>query len=145
MGDSKRIKGQDHPSGSSEYYLMVPGGIQTLKDALVDINVNGELLIAGLLPTTQLTAALRLNRPERPRALLLASMLLTPWWQQHDSVLPMLAPALNTLAFSCYVGHVLTLIGTLSRSAPEGSNNKCSAACNLLCTHSVQRFHRGAQ
>eukprot|EP00891_Asterochloris_glomerata_P006259 jgi/Astpho2/6259/Aster-03660 len=41
MGDSKRIKGQDHPSGSSEYYLMVPGGIQTLKDALVDINVNG--------------------------------------------------------------------------------------------------------
>ena len=45
MGDSKRIKGQDHPSGSSEYYLMVPGGIQTLKDALVDINVNGELLI----------------------------------------------------------------------------------------------------
>ena len=45
MGDSKRIKGQDHPSGSSEYYLMVPGGIQTLKDALTDINVNGELLI----------------------------------------------------------------------------------------------------
>ena len=62
MGDSKRIKGQDHPSGSSEYYLMVPGGIQTLKDALVDINVNGELLIAGL----QLPAALRLNRSERP-------------------------------------------------------------------------------
>ena len=84
MGDSKRIKGQDHPSGSSEYYLMVPGGIQTLKDALVDINVNGELLICWVAVYHAAASSTETEHIRETNALLLSSTLLSSWWQQHD-------------------------------------------------------------
>lgn len=88
MGDSKRIKGQDHPSGSSEYYLMVPGGIQTLKDALVDINVNGELLICCVAAHHAVASSTGTEQIKEAHALLLSSALLNSWWQQHAYVLP---------------------------------------------------------
>ena len=34
VGDSQRLKGQDTAEGNSEYFIVIPGGIETLDDAL---------------------------------------------------------------------------------------------------------------
>ena len=34
VGDSQRLKGQDTAEGNSEYFIVIPGGIETLDEAL---------------------------------------------------------------------------------------------------------------
>ena len=41
VGDSQRLKGQDTPEGNSEYFLIIPGGMDTLAQALKSVPVPG--------------------------------------------------------------------------------------------------------
>ena len=41
VGDSQRLKGQDTPEGNSEYFLVIPGGLDTLAEALRNVPVPG--------------------------------------------------------------------------------------------------------
>lgn len=42
VGDSQRLKGQDTPEGNSEYFLVIPGGLDTLAEALRNVPVPGD-------------------------------------------------------------------------------------------------------
>lgn len=42
VGDSQRLKGQDTAEGMSEYFIVIPGGIETLDEALKDLPIPGE-------------------------------------------------------------------------------------------------------
>ena len=42
VGDSQRLKGQDTAEGMSEYFIVVPGGIETLDEALQDVPMPDE-------------------------------------------------------------------------------------------------------
>ena len=42
VGDSQRLKGQDTPEGMSEYFIVIPGGIETLAEALQEVPAPGE-------------------------------------------------------------------------------------------------------
>ena len=40
--DSQRLKGQDTPEGNSEYFIVIPGGISSLSEALREVPMPGE-------------------------------------------------------------------------------------------------------
>ncbi len=42
VGDSQRLKGQDTAEGMSEYFIVIPGGIETLDEALKEVPMSGE-------------------------------------------------------------------------------------------------------
>lgn len=42
VGDSQRLKGQDTAEGMSEYFIVIPGGIETLDEALQEVPIPGE-------------------------------------------------------------------------------------------------------
>ena len=42
VGDSQRLKGQDTAEGMSEYFIVIPGGIETLDEALKEVPMCGE-------------------------------------------------------------------------------------------------------
>lgn len=49
LGESQRLKGQDTAEGMSEYFIVIPGGIETLDEALQEVPLPGEPVTYGYI------------------------------------------------------------------------------------------------
>ena len=93
VGDSQRLKGQDTAEGNSEYFIVIPGGIETLDEALRTAPMPGKQP-AIITRSSRVTESLL---PSAPEALLAEQ---TSGWELLVSCsihadIPVLTPAMS--------------------------------------------------
>ncbi|KAL0023172.1 hypothetical protein WJX77_009547 [Trebouxia sp. C0004] len=66
VGDSQRLKGQDTAEGMSEYFIVIPGGIETLDEALKQVPISGLPSISSS-PSEARTSSSPPSYVDRPR------------------------------------------------------------------------------
>lgn len=68
VGESQRLKGQDTPEGNSEYFIVIPGGIETLDEALRAAPMPGSTSVSSS-PVHNRSASASISNADRQHAL----------------------------------------------------------------------------